>query len=86
MLAKTGAGGRQPDRTFLLEGFFRPYENADRVGRRCGTPLALLLMLLASALTLSAQTKTSASEVHDHLRKAEDYLRAKDPDSAAQEA
>jgi tetratricopeptide (TPR) repeat protein len=86
MLAKTGAGWREPDRTFLLEGFFRPYENADRVGRICGTPLALLLMLLASSFTLAAQTKTSrASEVNDHLRKGEDYLRAKDPDSAAQE-
>jgi len=86
MLAKTGAGWRQPDRTFLLEGFFRLYENADRVGRICGTPLVLLLMILASAFTLAAQTKTSrASEVHDHLRKAEDYLRSKDPDSAAQE-
>ncbi len=86
MLAKTGAGWRQPDRTFPLEGFFRLYENADRVGRICGTPLVLLLMLLASAFTLAAQTKTSrASEVHDHLRKAEDYLKAKDPDSAAQE-
>jgi len=86
MLAKTGAGWRQPDRTFLLEGFFRLYENADRVGWICGTPLVLLLMLLASAFTLAAQTKTSrASEVHDHLRKAEDYLRSKDPDSAAQE-
>jgi len=86
MLAKTGAGWRQPDRTFLLQGFFRLYENADRVGRICGTPLVLLLMLLASAFTLAAQTKTSrASEVHDHLRKAEDYLRSKDPDSAAQE-
>jgi tetratricopeptide (TPR) repeat protein len=86
MLAKTGAGWRQPDQTFLWEGFFRLYENADRVGRICGTPLVLLLMLLASAFTLAAQTKTSrASEVHDHLRKAEDYLRAKDPDSAAQE-
>jgi tetratricopeptide (TPR) repeat protein len=86
MLAKTGAGWRQPDRTFLLQGFFRLYENADRVGWICGTPLVLLLMLLASAFTLAAQTKTSrASEVHDHLRKAEDYLRSKDPDSAAQE-
>jgi len=86
MLAKTGAGWRQPDRTFLLQGFFRLYENADRVGRICGTPLVLLLMILASAFTLAAQTKTSrASEVHDHLRKAEDYLRSKDPDSAAQE-
>jgi tetratricopeptide (TPR) repeat protein len=86
MLAKTSAGWRQPDRTFPLQGFFRLYENADRVGWICGTPLVLLLMLLASAFTLAAQTKTSrASEVHDHLRKAEDYLRSKDPDSAAQE-
>jgi tetratricopeptide (TPR) repeat protein len=86
MLAKTGAGWRQPDRTFLLQSFFRLYKNADRVGRICGTPLVLLLMILASAFTLAAQTKTSrASEVHDHLRKAEDYLRSKDPDSAAQE-
>jgi Tfp pilus assembly protein PilF len=86
MLAKTGAGWRQPDRAFLFEGFIRPDENADRVGRIFGSSLVLLLMLLASAFTLAAQSKTSrASEVHDHLRKAEDYLRAKDPDSAAQE-
>jgi tetratricopeptide (TPR) repeat protein len=44
-------------------------------------------MVLASALTFaSAQTATShAAEIHDHLQKAAEYLKAKDPDSAVKE-
>jgi tetratricopeptide (TPR) repeat protein len=58
-----------------------------RVGRLCGGPLVLVLTLLASALAgVSAQTGASrAAEIHDHLRKAEAYLKAKDPKSAVQE-
>ena len=43
--------------------------------------------LLASAITLvAAQTGAShAAEIHDHLRKAAEYLKAKDPDSAVKE-
>jgi tetratricopeptide (TPR) repeat protein len=44
-------------------------------------------MLLASALAVvAAQTGTSRiAEIHDHLRKAAEYLQAKDPNSAAKE-
>ena len=85
MLAKSSAGSRQPVRIFLWEEFLRPYEDAGRADRICGTSLVFLL-LLASAFPLAAQTKPSrASEVHDHLRKAEEYLKAKNPDSAAKE-
>ena len=86
MLAKTGTGWRQPDRIFLSACFFRPFENADRAERICARSLLLLLILLVSTFPLAAQTKPSrASEVHDHLRKAEEYLKAKNPDSAAKE-
>ncbi|MFZ0814794.1 MAG: tetratricopeptide repeat protein, partial [Candidatus Sulfotelmatobacter sp.] len=46
-----------------------------------------IFMVLASALTVAAaQTATShAAEIHDHLRKAAEYLNAKDPDSAVKE-
>jgi tetratricopeptide (TPR) repeat protein len=49
--------------------------------------VAVLLTLLASAITLvAAQTGAShAAEIHDHLRKAAEYLKAKDPDSAVKE-
>jgi tetratricopeptide (TPR) repeat protein len=48
---------------------------------------ATVLMVLVSALTLAAaQTETSlATEIHNHLQKAAEYLRAKDPDSAVKE-
>jgi tetratricopeptide (TPR) repeat protein len=49
--------------------------------------VAALLTLLAGAITLmAAQTGPShAAEIHDHLRKAAEYLKAKDPDSAVKE-
>ena len=55
--------------------------------RLCGRPLILVLTLLASALAaMAAQTGPShAADIHDHLRKAEAYLKANDPTSAAKE-
>ena len=52
-----------------------------------GRPLVLLLTLLVSAVAvMPAQTAGSrAAEVHDHLRKAAEYLQAKDPNSAVKE-
>jgi tetratricopeptide (TPR) repeat protein len=52
-----------------------------------GRPRVLLLTLLVSAVAvMTAQTAGSrAAEVHDHLRKAAEYLQAKDPNSAVKE-
>ena len=52
-----------------------------------GGRLILVLTLLASGLTvMAAQTGTSrAAEIHDHLRKAAEYLKTKDPNSAMKE-
>jgi tetratricopeptide (TPR) repeat protein len=52
-----------------------------------GRPLVLLLTLLVSTVAvMTAQTAGSrAAEVHDHLRKAAEYLQAKDPNSAVKE-
>jgi tetratricopeptide (TPR) repeat protein len=49
--------------------------------------LVFVAALLASALTvMAAQTGTSrAAEIHDHLRKAAEYLKANDPNSASKE-
>jgi tetratricopeptide (TPR) repeat protein len=49
--------------------------------------VAVILTLLAGALAATAaQTGSShAAEIHDHLRKAAEYLQAKDPNSAAKE-
>jgi tetratricopeptide (TPR) repeat protein len=50
-------------------------------------PIAVLIMFLAGAQTIAAaQAGTShAAEIHDHLRKAAEYLKAQDPDSAVKE-
>jgi tetratricopeptide (TPR) repeat protein len=60
---------------------------ANIVGGWSGRPLVLLLTLLMSAVAvMTAQTAGSrAAEVHDHLRKAAEYLQAKDPNSAVKE-
>jgi Tfp pilus assembly protein PilF len=60
---------------------------ASRLSRKCSTPLVSVLILLASAFAAtSVQTATSpAAEIRDHLRKAEQYLQARDPNSAAKE-
>jgi tetratricopeptide (TPR) repeat protein len=56
-------------------------------GRLWGRQLLLLLTLLASALTaMTAQTSASrTAEIHDHLRRAAEDLKASDQDSAAKE-
>lgn len=52
----------------------------------CRRPLVLLLMLIASGLTIAAQTGAShTAEIHIHLRKAAEYLKANDPTSAVKE-
>jgi tetratricopeptide (TPR) repeat protein len=58
---------------------------ANRVG--CLRIIVLVLTLLASALAATAaQTGGShAAEIHDHLRKAADYLKANDSNSAVKE-
>jgi tetratricopeptide (TPR) repeat protein len=50
-------------------------------------PVVLILTLLVSSLAAtSAQTGTPPTAgIHDHLRKAEEYLRANDPNAAVQE-
>ncbi len=60
---------------------------ASRVGSQWGRRLILRLMFLAGALVaLTAQTVTPhSSAIHEHLRKAAEYLKVKDPNSAAQE-
>jgi tetratricopeptide (TPR) repeat protein len=64
-----------------------PAITANTVGRFRCWPLVLLLTLLASALTgMAAQSSAPhAAEIHDHLRKAADYLRANDQNSAVKE-
>jgi len=48
--------------------------------------MALILTLLAGALAgMGAQTGGSHAAIQDHLRKASEYLKVKDPDSAAKE-
>lgn len=53
----------------------------------CGRRLVLLLVLLASTVAgMAAQGGNSqAAEIRDHLQKAEAYLKAQDPGSAARE-
>jgi tetratricopeptide (TPR) repeat protein len=60
---------------------------ANRVGRLCSRPLILALTLFASALVgMAAQTGPSrAAEIHDRLRKAAEYLKARNPNSAVKE-
>jgi tetratricopeptide (TPR) repeat protein len=49
-------------------------------------PIAVLLTLLGVLTGMAAQTGTShAGEIDHHLRKAAEYLQAKDPDSAVKE-
>jgi tetratricopeptide (TPR) repeat protein len=69
--------------TFHLSTLFGVVAN--RVG--CLRIIVLVLTLLASALAATAaQTGAShAAEIHDHLRKAADYLKANDSNSAVKE-
>jgi tetratricopeptide (TPR) repeat protein len=60
------------------------HESASPFG--ASAPLAVLLTLLAAVTAMAAQTTTShAAEIRNHLRKAAEYLKAKDPDSAVKE-
>jgi tetratricopeptide (TPR) repeat protein len=58
-----------------------------RAGRFLGGPLALVLVLLASALAVAAgqSSPSSAAQIHDHLRKATEFLKSNDANSAAKE-
>jgi tetratricopeptide (TPR) repeat protein len=58
---------------------------ANTVGRGCGRPLLLVLTLLASALAGAQTAASRTAEIHDHLRKAAQYLKANDPNSAVKE-
>lgn len=53
----------------------------------CSPAVAVVLTLLASALAaMAAQAGTShATEIHDHLRRATEYLKANETDSAVKE-
>ena len=64
-----------------------PSEAANRARRLCGRLPVLILTLLTGALAVvTAQTGTSnAAGIHDHLRKAVEYLKANDPNSAVKE-
>jgi tetratricopeptide (TPR) repeat protein len=74
--------GKLRESRFSLSTFSSVAVN--RVGFR---RIVLVLTLLANALTIAAaQTAAShAAEIHDHLRKAAAYLKAKDPNAAVKE-
>jgi tetratricopeptide (TPR) repeat protein len=78
----------QPHKIHESASHFRtsPVVAPNRVGRLCGGPQVLFLTLLGTAIAVTAQTGASrAAEVHDHLRKAAEYLKANDPNSAVKE-
>jgi len=60
---------------------------ANQVGRLCGRLLVLLLALLASgpAVTAAQTGAFRVAGIHDHLRKAAEYLKANDKNSAVKE-
>jgi tetratricopeptide (TPR) repeat protein len=63
-----------------------PAVAANQMERFCCTLLVLALTLAASARGITAQMGTSrAAEIHNHLRKAAEYLKANDPNSAVKE-
>jgi len=52
----------------------------------CGRLIVMVLTLLAGVIPVMTQTQTSrAAEIHEHLRKAAEVLKAKDQDSAVKE-
>ena len=53
--------------------------------RPCGRHLIVALTLLASALAAAQTNASHAAEIHSHLHKAAEYLKANDPDSAVKE-
>jgi tetratricopeptide (TPR) repeat protein len=67
-------------------------ENSLQLARRfvtAGLVPSLLLVLLLSAIAITAtaaqRTGSPAAEIHDHLRRAAEYLKANNPDSAVKE-
>jgi tetratricopeptide (TPR) repeat protein len=57
-----------------------------RIRQVFGPPVLVLVFLAGGLVLAAAQTGTSrADEIHEHLRKAEAYLRAQDPASARKE-
>ena len=56
-----------------------------RVAGHYGKSMVLVLALLFSALAAAQTSASHAAEIHDHLRKAADFLKANDPDSAVKE-
>jgi tetratricopeptide (TPR) repeat protein len=70
---------------FSFSGFLATVVHQARHFR--ARPFVLVWALLACVLPVMAtQTQTSrAAEIHEHLRKAAEYLKAKDPDSAVKE-
>jgi tetratricopeptide (TPR) repeat protein len=64
-----------------------PAVSANTAGCRFCRPLVLFLTLLVSAITgMAGQSNSSrAAEIHDHLRKAADYLKANDQNAAVKE-
>ena len=70
-----------------IQGGSSPFVAGNPVWRICGRRLVLFLILLASTVAaMAAQTGSSqAAEIRGHLQKAEAYLKAQDPGSAAKE-
>ncbi len=64
-----------------------PVVVVNRVWRICGRLLVFVFGFLAGAIAVvAAQTGNSrAAEIHEHIRKAEAYLKANDPNSAVKE-
>jgi tetratricopeptide (TPR) repeat protein len=63
-----------------------PSMGAKRAEVLFGRPLMLLALLMSSLAIMAAQARPSRpAEIHGHLRKAADYLKASDPNSATKE-
>jgi tetratricopeptide (TPR) repeat protein len=60
---------------------------ANWIRRLCGKPLVLVVLLLASvpAVTAAQTGASDAAKIQEHFRKAAEYVKANDPNSAAQE-
>lgn len=53
--------------------------------RLCGRQMVLLLIVFSVPLAIMAAPASRATEIHDHLRKASEFLKSNDPNSAAKE-
>jgi tetratricopeptide (TPR) repeat protein len=81
---------REPQSDRLTEFAFHSENDSPGVVRRVrifcrALTLVLTLMVCATAIAAAQTRSTKAGEIHDHLQKAEAYLKAKDPNSAAKE-